>query len=207
MTFLRSVLAVVVAGCCMLLAAPAGRAAAVDYFLKIEGIDGESKAQGHQNWLEVTSIAWGRGAPQGVAEGGMAGRSSAGEARGASGPGQMTITKTMDKASPKLMQAMASGRHIASAQLDLAKPGAPAMRYNFQSVIISSYRQMGSQGGQPVEQVTINFEKVEVTRSGGPGAQAPVKPGVTTLVPQKPGTPPGVKTPVPPVKQQPVQQQ
>ncbi len=206
MTFLHRVLAVAIAGC-VLLAAPAGRAAAVDYFLKIEGIDGESKAQGHQNWLEVTSIAWGRGAPQSIAEGGMAGRSGAGEARSASGPGQMTITKTVDKASPKLMQAMASGRHIASAQLDLAKPGAPAMRYNFQNVIISSFKQTAGQGGRPVEQFTINFEKVEITRLGGPGGPAPIKPGVTTLGPQKPGTPPGVKTPVPPIKQQPVQQQ
>lgn len=206
MAFLRSILAVAVGGC-MLLAAPAGRAAAVDYFLKIEGIDGESKSQGHQNWLEVTSIAWGRGAPQGVAEGSMAGRSGAGEVRSASGPGQMTITKTADTASPKLLEAMWSGRHIASAQLEIAKPGAPATRYNFQNVMISSYKQTGSQGGETVEQFTINFEKVEMTRSGGPGAPAPIKPGVKTFAPQKPGTPPGVKTPVPPVKQQPVQQQ
>lgn len=194
MTFLRSVLAIVIGGC-TLLAAPGSRAAAVDYFLKIEGIDGESKAQGHQNWHDVTSISWGRGAPQAIAEGGMAAR------RGASGPGQMTITKTLDKASPKLMQAMQSGRRIPSAQLDIAKSGAPAMRYNFQNVIISSYRTTG-QGGKPVEQFTINFEKVEVTRSGGQATPAPVKPGVTTLAPQKPGTPPGVKTMVPPATQQ-----
>ena len=38
-------------------------AQAADYFLKIEGIDGESKSKGHDKWIDVISIDWGMSKP------------------------------------------------------------------------------------------------------------------------------------------------
>ena len=32
---------------------------AVDYFLKIDGIDGESQDDKHKDWIEVLSFSWG----------------------------------------------------------------------------------------------------------------------------------------------------
>lgn len=81
---------------------------AVDFFLKLEGIDGQSNDKGHSNWIEVMEVA--HGAMQNVSM-----------QRGAdvSGRGQFIPFKfvhAVDKATPKLQQFCMNGQKIAKAE-------------------------------------------------------------------------------------------
>jgi type VI secretion system secreted protein Hcp len=134
---------------------PTASAASVDYFLKIDGIDGESTADGHKGEIELESWSWGESNPSTVGPGG----SSSG--RAVASP--LTITKSMDKATPKLMFACASGTHFPEAVLYARDPkGTDRMKLTLQQVSCSSFSSSG--GGQPLpmEEISMNFGKIKV---------------------------------------------
>lgn len=152
--------------------------AAVDYYLKIDGIKGESQDKTHKDEIDVTSFSWGM-AQQGTASkgGGMgAGRVAVTDIK---------ITKEVDAASPKLFDACFTGKHIPNAQLTCRKAGGSAIEYwtiKFTDVLISSVHQAppeihvstsatgGAGGGKaslvPEEVITINYSSYEASYKG-----------------------------------------
>lgn len=132
--------------------------AQVDCFLKIEGIEGESQDKTHPKEIEISSWSWGETQPGSFAVGGG----------GGAGKVQMqdlNFTKLVDKSSPNLMHACASGKHIKSAVLCCRKAGGKQedfLKITLSDVLISSFQTGGSQGENiPVDQVSINFAKIE----------------------------------------------
>jgi type VI secretion system secreted protein Hcp len=131
----------------------------VDYFLKIDGIQGESEDKTHPNECQLES--WSFGASQGgtMAFGGG----------GGTGKVQMQdfhfVMKNC-KASPKLFLACATGDHIKSAILVCRKAGKQQqeyLKYTFTDLLISSFTTSGSGAGDvlPMDQVSFNFAKIE----------------------------------------------
>jgi len=134
--------------------------AQVDYFLKIDGIDGESPDGKHGNEIQV--LSWSFGETQG-------GSHSAGGGGGAGKVVMQDFNFTMhtNKATAKLFLACANGEHIKSAKLTCRKAGKEQQEYltwTFSDLLISSYQTGGSgEGGVlPVDQISINFTKVEI---------------------------------------------
>jgi type VI secretion system secreted protein Hcp len=135
--------------------------AAVDYFLKIDGIDGESMQKGHEKEIEIMSFSWGES---------NAG-SFSGNLGGGSGKVSMQdfhFTVPVNKASPKLFLACATGEHIKSAVLVCRKAGKTQqefLKWKFSDLLISSYQTGGSGGSDivPIDQVSFNFTKIEVS--------------------------------------------
>lgn len=134
--------------------------AAVDYFLKIDGIEGESQDSKHKNEIDVASWSW--GATQ-------SGTMSAG---GGGGAGKVSMqdfhfVMSVNKATPKLILACAGGDHIKKAVLTCRKAGSDQQEYlvyTFSDFIVSSY-QTGGSGGDgviPTEQISLNYAKMEV---------------------------------------------
>jgi type VI secretion system secreted protein Hcp len=132
--------------------------AVVDYYLKVDGIDGESEAKGHEKEIDVESFSWGET---------NHGTHSAG---GGGGAGKVTMqdfsfTMKICAASPKLMLACASGQHIKSAVLTCRKAGKDQqdfLQVKFSDLLISSYQTGGSSGDVvPMDQVSANFAKIE----------------------------------------------
>lgn len=132
--------------------------AAVDYFLKIDGVPGESQDDKHKDEIQVESWSWGQQ---------NSGKSSAG---GGSGAGKVDMqdfnfTMMTNKASPKLFLACASGQAIKEATLVCRKAGKDAQEYlkiKFNDLIISSFQFGGSAGDVvPMDQVSFNFSKIE----------------------------------------------
>lgn len=133
---------------------------AADYFLKIDGIDGESNDAKHSKEIEIESFSWGA--------------SNAGSHAGGGGGGAGKVsmqdfhfTMRVNKASPKLMLACANGEHIKTATLVCRKAGKEQqeyLTYKMSDVLVSSYQTGGSDSGDavPMDQVSINFTKVEV---------------------------------------------
>jgi len=90
--------------------------AAVDYFLKVDGIQGESQNKTHKDEIQVLSWQIGGKVPvSATGVGGMAG----GKVKFA----ELVITKVLDKSSPKLLKALCGGQHIKTATLSCCKAG------------------------------------------------------------------------------------
>jgi type VI secretion system secreted protein Hcp len=133
--------------------------AAVDYFLKIEGIPGESEDSKHKGEIHVESWSWGEtqvGAHAGDGGGG-AGKVSMQD---------FHFVKKFSKASPLLFLKCAGGHHIPSAVLSCRKAGGDQQEYltiKMSDLLVSSYQTGGTgQGGLiPQDQVSLNFAKIE----------------------------------------------
>lgn len=133
--------------------------AAVDYFLKIEGIPGESADSKHKGEIDVQSFSWGASQSGSHSHGGG----------GGAGKVQMQdfhFTMRINKASPKLMLACANGEHIKKAVLVCRKAGKEQqefMKVTMSDLLVSSYQTGGSGGADvlPTESISLNFAKVE----------------------------------------------
>jgi type VI secretion system secreted protein Hcp len=148
----RTVRAVLMAAFLVL---PCAASAAVDYFLKIDGIDGESTEIGHKGELEIESWSWGVSSASGN------GASRAGKPCVAS----FNFSKRVDKATPQLMANAVSGMHIKSAVLTARKAGDKPLEYlkiTLETVLVSSYQVGGSNGSLPVDQFSLDFAKMNV---------------------------------------------
>jgi type VI secretion system secreted protein Hcp len=134
--------------------------AAVDYFLKLDGIKGESTDSKHKGEIDIESFSW--GATQ-------SGTHSAGGGGGA-GKVQMQdfhFVMKVNTASPKLMEACATGEHIKSATLICRKAGKDQqefLKWTFSDLLISSYQTGGSSGHDviPQDSISLNYSKVEM---------------------------------------------
>lgn len=146
-----------------LVAPPAG-AAAVDYFLKIDGIPGESTDAKHPGEINLDSFSWGQPDPGLV-------QSGAGSGEGG-GAGKVTthdihFTMKASKASPKLMGAAATGKHIPAVLLTVRKAGKGQQDF-FKIMLtdaqVSSYKVggPGSQGSLPEDEITLKFAKIQM---------------------------------------------
>ncbi|HXM45621.1 MAG TPA: type VI secretion system tube protein Hcp [Bryobacteraceae bacterium] len=132
--------------------------AAVDYFLKLDGIDGESQDSKHKNEIEVLSYKFGSAQQGGSAYGSGAG----------SGKVQMEdfhFTMRVNKASPKLFLYHAGGQPITTAVLTCRKAGKDQqefLKWTFSNVLVSSFHTGGSDGNSlvPVDEITLNFTSV-----------------------------------------------
>jgi type VI secretion system secreted protein Hcp len=129
---------------------------AVDYFLKIEGIKGESTDSKHKEEIDVESWSWGE--TQVGASGGHGGGAGAGKVS----MQDFTFTMQTNKASPTLMLACATGQHITEATLSARKAGGEQQDYLkivMQDLIIANF-QLGASNEIPRDQVAINFSKI-----------------------------------------------
>ena len=146
---------------------------AVDMFMQIKGIKGESKDDKHKDWIDVLSWSWGA-TQQGSA--GMMGGAGAGKVN----VHDLNFTKPVDKASPDLFLKCATGEHYDDATLVCRKAGGSPLEYlklTMNEVYITSVQHGGSQGGDALtENVALNFAKVKVDyaaqdNKGGAGAK------------------------------------
>jgi type VI secretion system secreted protein Hcp len=133
--------------------------AAVDYFLKIAGIDGESPHDKHKGEIDVESWSWGETQTASAVGG-------AGGGAGKVSMNDFTFTMKLNKASPKLFLACAAGEHIKSAWLTAHRTSDKSSEYflkwSFSDLLISSYLTSASAGEAPLDSVSFDFSKIEV---------------------------------------------
>lgn len=131
---------------------------AVDVFLKIDGIPGESKDSKHAGEIDVLSWSWGANQSGTFATGGGGGA-------GKVSMSDFSFTQTMQKSSNELMLACATGKHIPTAILTARKAGGEQQEYlkiTFSDLLVSSYHTGGSgDGGVPMESISLNYAKIQ----------------------------------------------
>jgi type VI secretion system secreted protein Hcp len=130
---------------------------AVDYFLKIDGIEGESQDSKHANEIHIDSWSWGETQTGSSAQDGGLGS-------GKVNMQDFHFTMKVNKASPKLFMACADGSHIKKAVLTCRKAGKTQQEflfYTFTDLLISSYQTGGNANDViPTDQISFNFTKV-----------------------------------------------
>jgi type VI secretion system secreted protein Hcp len=127
---------------------------AVDMFLKLEGIKGESADDKHKGEIDVLAWSWGASQSGTMHTGGGGG---AGKANFQ----DVSVTKWIDKSSHALLKAVAVGQHIKSAMLTVRKAGEKPLEYyklTMNDCLISSVSTGGSGGEDRLtENISINF--------------------------------------------------
>ncbi len=133
--------------------------AAVDYFLKIDGIQGESRDAKHKGEIDLESFSWAEAnaaSPGGGAGGGGAGKVQIED---------LHVVMKMNKASPLLFLACATGQHLKQAILTARKAGKAQLEFlvfKFSDLLVSSYQTGGSSDLEPTDHVAFNFSRIEV---------------------------------------------
>jgi type VI secretion system secreted protein Hcp len=126
-------------------------------YMEIEGIPGESTDAKHGEWIDVLAFSHGVSQPGGGATTSRTTERSRHE--------DFTVTKELDKSSPKLALACCNGMHIPEVVIEVcrADTGEKYMRYILNDVIVASVSQDGSsQGaeGKPMEEVSLSYGKI-----------------------------------------------
>lgn len=131
---------------------------AVDMFINIEGIPGESKDSKHGDEVDVLSWSWGMSQSGSFHTGGGGGA-------GKVNVQDLSFTKWLDKASAPLSLFCCNGDHIPKAVLTVRKAGKTPLEYfkiTMTKVMVTSVSTGGSGGeDQLTENVTLNFAHVE----------------------------------------------
>jgi type VI secretion system secreted protein Hcp len=136
--------------------------AAIDYFLQIDGIAGESTNAKHKGAIDLLSWSWGETnpGPHGAGGGGGAGKVVFQD---------LHVTAPVSKASPALFLACATGQHFKEAKLSAQRGGGKAagdfLTWTFSDVLITGYQTGGSEGADtaPIDSVSLNFAKAQIS--------------------------------------------
>ena len=145
---------------------------AMDMFIKIGALKGESVDHQHKEKIDVLAWSWGmsNSGTTHVGGGGGAGKVHVQD---------LSFTKYIDKSTPDLMLSACNGKHFDDATLVVRKAGEKPLEYlviTMTEVLITSVSTGGSGGEDRLtENVTLNFAKVKVDykeqlKSGGAGA-------------------------------------
>jgi type VI secretion system secreted protein Hcp len=118
---------------------------AVDFFLKLTNIEGESTDEKHKNEIVVESFSWGLLNP----------------AEDRVSVQDFLFTSLVDKSSPILMLSCATGKHIDEAVLTARKAGDKPLEYliiKLKEVLVTDFQPSSSAGDVlPVQSFSLNF--------------------------------------------------
>jgi type VI secretion system secreted protein Hcp len=129
--------------------------AQTNIYLKLDGLDGESLDQDHQDWIELDSFHWGVDNPASFAHG-QGGQSTQAHVS------SLDVVKRCDKSSVALKKACTTGKHISSGTLSCMKLDGDSrveyLKVDLTDIIVSQFRWTGSGGDvQLGEHVSLHF--------------------------------------------------
>ena len=150
---------------------------AEDYFLKIDGIPGDSRDNKHKDEIKVLTWSWG--------ETNQGSQGDHDRVKGKVNMHDLTFSMHVCKASPKLFLHCATGKEIKEAILTCRKSGASGKQEDYFKIkltdlVVSNYQTGGNATGAggdvvPLEQIGLNFTKIHVSyipqAKGGPGPE------------------------------------
>ncbi len=95
---------------------------AIDMYLKVDGVSGESNDSNHNNWTDIYSFNWGAKQPGNMSVGGG----------GGSGKVQfydLSVQAFIDKGTPAILKYCSSGKHLSKVELSVCKAGGTQVEY------------------------------------------------------------------------------
>ena len=132
---------------------------AIDIFAKIGDIKGESADDKHTGEIEILSYSWGVTSTVSITHG-------SGGGEGKATFKDLSIVHKIDKASPVLLLACATGEHIKEATITVRKAGKGQQEFlivKMNDIIVTSVAPGGSAGGDAtMESVALQCAKVDL---------------------------------------------
>jgi type VI secretion system secreted protein Hcp len=131
---------------------------AVDMFLKLTDVTGESADDKHKEWIDILAWSWGESQS-------ATGHTGTGSGAGKVSAQDLSVTKYVDNASGTLLTFCANGKHVAEGKLIVRKAGEKPLeyiKYTMKDILISAVSTGGSGGEDRLtENVTLNFAEVK----------------------------------------------
>lgn len=147
------------------MAAAAQQGHTFDAYVNIDGIPGEALDDKHKDWIEVLSFSHGMSQPTSSTK-----TSAGGGTTGRATHSDFTISKFLDKASPKLYQALSTGKHFDKITIELCRAGGQQVKFmevKLEQVVISTIAVSGNASGGPdqlpQESISFNYGKITWT--------------------------------------------
>ncbi|KQV45843.1 MULTISPECIES: type VI secretion system tube protein Hcp [unclassified Duganella] len=133
---------------------------AIDVYLQIEGIKGESTDERHKDWIECKSVSWAVEQPRSATS-----STGGGHTAERCEHRDVVITKLADLASPILLQTCSAGRTIPKAKLEFMRADAQGERVKYfeielDNVLIGAVSPSVGEGEILTEEVGFKFSKV-----------------------------------------------
>jgi type VI secretion system secreted protein Hcp len=140
----------------LVVAAAGSSVAATDAYIKFDGIDGESRDSNHKGWSDLLSFDQSIHKPDAAV--------ATTRRRGAVVLEDIVVVKGIDKASPKLSEAVCKGKVFPKVEIHLASGPTTWYAYELTNAQVTSYSVSGpgSSGEAPMEEVSIRFEGFKV---------------------------------------------
>ena len=134
---------------------------AIDVYLQIDGIKGESADSAHQGWIEIGSAHWGVSQPKSATA-----STGGGHTAERCEHRTLSLSKLADLSSPILMQCCSMGKTIPKAKLEIMRAdgeGRPVKYYEIEleNVLIANIEQLVSEGNVLHDSVGLRFSKVK----------------------------------------------
>lgn len=96
---------------------------AIDMYLKVQGVTGESKDSNHTGWIDALSFNWGAEQPGNMSVGGGGGA-------GKVNFHDLSVQTMIDKGTPAVLKFCASGKHVDKVELSVCKAGGSQIEYS-----------------------------------------------------------------------------
>jgi type VI secretion system secreted protein Hcp len=147
---------------------------AIDMFLKVDGVTGESKDSNHTGWTDITSFTWGASQPGNMSVGGGGG---AGKVNFT----DLHVNALIDKSTTAILKYCASGKHVTKIELSVCKAGGTQIEYTritLEDVLVTAVEYSGSNDGDLVgisyafQASKVKQQYWEQSSSGGKGAES-----------------------------------
>jgi type VI secretion system secreted protein Hcp len=144
------------ASCAVLLATSLPALAAQDYFLKIDGVAGESADKDHKGWINIDSFNWGIQSTASVLNG-------TGATVGKPVFSDFSWEQMLDSSALGLFQDISTGKHINNAVVDFTTSGEKSFTYfkmTFENVYLTDVSLSGTSGSTPLIEGSFAYNKV-----------------------------------------------
>jgi type VI secretion system secreted protein Hcp len=134
---------------------------AIDVYLQIDGIKGESTDDKHKDWIECTSVNWGVKQPRSATA-----STGGGHTAERCEHEEVVFTKLADLASPILLQTCSAGKTIPKAKLEFMRADGQGDRIKYfeielENVLIGAIKPAVDEGSIIQETVGLKFSKIK----------------------------------------------
>ncbi len=134
---------------------------AIDVYLQIDGIKGESMDDKHKDWIECTSVNWGVSQPRSATA-----STGGGHTAERCEHQEVVFTKLADLASPILLQTCSAGKTIPKAKLEFMRADGQGERIKYfeielENVLIGAIKPAVHEGSIIQEKVGLKFSKIK----------------------------------------------
>lgn len=134
---------------------------AIDVYLKIDGIKGESTDDIHKDWIECKSVQWEVLQPKSASS-----STGGGHTAERCEHKDIVLTKIADSASPLLLQNCSSGKTIPSAKFEFLRADGKGDRIKYfevelENILISNVAPVVAEGEVLSESVSLKYSKVK----------------------------------------------